>query len=132
MSEKSKREKGNRSEPDPALMASTVAAGFPSPADDHSEERLDLNRLLIKHPAATFFVRTSGDSMLKRGIHDRDLLVVDRSLEPRNGAVVIVALDGELALRELRRSSGRNASGSGGEGRDVEIWGVVTHVIHSL
>ncbi len=125
----------------PALMTSTVAAGFPSPADDHAEDRLDLNSLLIKRPAATFFVRVSGDSMLERGIHDGDLLVVDRSLEPCDGSVVIAVVDGELTVKELRRRNGRawlTAANTGYPPISLEteseahIWGVATCVIHSL
>lgn len=125
----------------PALMTSAVAAGFPSPADDHAEDRLDLNSLLIKHPAATFFVRVSGDSMLERGIHDGDLLIVDRSLEASDGSVVIAIIDSELTVKELRRRNGRVwlipantayppvplAADS-----ETHIWGVATCVIHSL
>ncbi len=125
----------------PALMTSTVAAGFPSPADDHAEDRLDLNSLLIKRPAATFFVRVSGDSMLQRGIHDGDLLVVDRSLEASDGSVVIAVLDGELTVKELRRRNGRAWLAAANSDfppisleteSETHIWGVATCVIHSL
>lgn len=123
------------------LMTAAVAAGFPSPADDYAEGALDLNELLIKRPAATFFVRVSGDSMIGAGIHDRDLLVVDRSLEPVDGAVVIAAVDGELTVKRLRRDGERltlvpaNADYRplelDPEG-DNQLWGVVTHAIHEL
>ena len=72
-----------------------LPAGFPSPADDYLEGKLDLNRHLIKHPAATFFVRVTGDSMIGAGIHSGDLLVVDRSLEPADKHVVVAVLDGD-------------------------------------
>ena len=125
----------------PALMTSAVAAGFPSPADDHAEDRLDLNTLLIKHPAATFFVRVSGDSMLERGIHDGDLLVVDRSLEASDGSVVIAIIDSELTVKEFRRRNGRVSLVPANTAcppvplaadNETHIWGVATCVIHSL
>ena len=80
----------------------SVAAGFPSPAEQYSEPPLDLNDLLVKRPAATFFLRVQGDSMIARGIFDGDLLVVDRSLTPKSGDVVVVALDGEFTVKTLR------------------------------
>src|SRR2546423_264059 len=84
----------------PLFMVS-VSAGLPSPAEDYIEGKLDLNRHLIKHPAATFFVRVSGDSMIEAGIHTGDLLVVDRSLEAVDGNVIVAALDGELTVKRL-------------------------------
>src|SRR5471030_2397814 len=84
------------------LFAARVPAGFPSPADDYIERSLDLNEHLIRHPAATFFVRASGDSMTG-SIHSGDLLVVDRSLEAADGSVVIAVIDGELTVKRLRR-----------------------------
>src|SRR3989338_6758465 len=88
------------------LYSSSVRAGFPSPADDYIEKHLDLNNYLIKHPAATFLVRAQGDSMLNAGIHDGDILVVDRSLEPGHGRIVIAALNGELTVKRLYRHQG--------------------------
>jgi DNA polymerase V len=118
-----------------------LAAGFPSPADDYIEGRLDLNRHLIKHPAATFFVRVSGDSMIDAGIHHGDLLVVDRSLDAVDGNVIVAALDGELTVKRLstRGESLRllpaNADYQPIEiltQQSFEIFGVVTNVIHAL
>ena len=83
-----------------------LPAGFPSPADDYIEGKLDLNRHLIKHPAATFFVRVSGDSMTGAGIHSGDLLVVDRSLEAIDGNVIVAALDGDLTVKRFRKRNG--------------------------
>jgi len=83
------------------LFLSRVPAGFPSPADDYVEKRLDLNEHLIDHPAATFFVRVKGDSMEGAGIHDGDLLVVDRALEPSHGRIVIAVVNGELMVERL-------------------------------
>lgn len=118
-----------------------VAAGFPSPADDYIEGQLDLNEHLIPHKEATFFLRVAGDSMLNAGIHSGDLLVVDRSIEPRNNKIVIAAVDGELTVKRLSIKRGKtwllpeNEAFSPIEIRDEQdmvIWGVVTSVIHSL
>ena len=86
-----------------AQVAGSVVAGFPSPAEQYLEPPLDLNELLVKRPAATYFVRVAGDSMIGRGIQDRDILVVDRSLTPAEGDVVIAAVDGEFTVKTYRR-----------------------------
>lgn len=118
-----------------------LPAGFPSPADDYSEGKLDLNRHLIKHPAATFFVRVTGDSMIGAGIHSGDLLVVDRSLDAVDGNVIVAALDGELTVKrlskrgEILRLLPANADYQPIEiltQHTFEIFGVVTNVIHAL
>ena len=118
-----------------------LPAGFPSPADDYLEGKLDLNRHLIKHPAATYFVRVSGDSMLGAGIHTGDLLVVDRSLEAVDGNVIVAALDGELTVKRLSKRGtavrllpeNRNYQPIEVQPQqEFEIWGVVTNVIHAL
>ena len=83
-------------------VAGSVVAGFPSPAEQYLEPALDLNALLVKRPAATFFVKVEGDSMIGAGIHDKDLLVVDRSLTPANGDIIIAAVDGEFTVRTYR------------------------------
>ena len=123
------------------LLLAPVSAGFPSPAEDYIEGRLDLNKHLIKHPAATFFVRVAGDSMTGAGIHPGDILVVDRSLEPRDASVVIAVLDGELTVKRISRRAGRLYLVPDNslyqpleilEGMEFEVWGVVTSVIHSL
>ena len=123
------------------LYSSKVPAGFPSPADDHMEEKLDLNTHLVKHPTATFFVKASGDSMVGAGIHDGDILVVDRSLEPRQGRVVIAAIDGQLTVKRLKIKGPKTflvpenkkfRSIELNENNDVKIWGVVTSVIHKV
>jgi DNA polymerase V len=90
----------------PPLAGATVAAGFPSPAADYVEGSLDLNELLVKRPAATFFVRCAGESMTGAGIFPGDLLVVDRSLEPADGSIVVAAVDGEFTVKRLRRRNG--------------------------
>ncbi len=83
------------------LYSHSVAAGFPSPADDYLAQRLDLNQHLIQHPAATYFLRADGESMRDVGIFSGDLLVVDNSLKPRNGDVVVAAVDGQLTCKIL-------------------------------
>ena len=118
-----------------------LPAGFPSPADDYIEGKLDLNRHLIKHPAATFFVRVTGDSMTGAGIHSGDLLIVDRSLEAVDGNVVVAALDGELTVKRLyKRDQALRLLPANKDYQPIEIqaqqsfeiWGVVTNVIHAL
>lgn len=123
------------------LFLASVSAGFPSPAEDYIEGRLDLNKHLIKHPAATFFVRVAGDSMTGSGIHPGDILVVDRAIGPQDGSVVIAVLDGELTVKRISRRDGRlylvpdNCRYSPLEiieDMEFEVWGVVTAVVHSL
>lgn len=123
------------------LYSSRVQAGFPSPADDFLEQRLDLNKHLVKHPTATFFVRVSGDSMINAGIHENDILVVDRSLEAKHGKIVIAAVDGDLTVKRLHKTSTQtylmpeNPKFSPiaiSEDNEVVIWGVVTNVIHEV
>ena len=123
------------------LFSCGVSAGFPSPADDYIDRRLDLNELLIKHPAATFFVRVAGDSMIGAGINDDDILIVDRSVEPGHGKIVIVAVDGELTVKRLFRDGqvcrlvSENPDYPSLDITDdmsLEVWGVVTSVIHQL
>jgi len=123
------------------LFLSGVSAGFPSPADDYLDRKLDLNEHLIKNPAATFFVRVAGDSMLGAGINDNDILVVDRSLDPCNGSIVIAVVNGELTVKRLIKNSSscRLAAENPaypdleiGEDMPLEIWGVATYAIHSL
>lgn len=118
----------------------TVSAGFPSAADDEME-RLDLNELLIEHPAATFFLRVSGSSMIKAGIHDQDILIVDRSLEPKHGKIVIATLNGELTVKRLHKKDNKLQLIAENDSYppidisheiDFRIWGVVTNVIHPL
>ncbi len=83
------------------LFSCPVEAGFPSPAEDHIETTLDINDLLIEHPAATFFVRVAGDSMIDAGIHAGDVLVVDRSKTAINGNIIIALVNGEYTVKRL-------------------------------
>jgi DNA polymerase V len=123
------------------LFTGKVAAGFPSPADDYIEKTLDLNELLVQKPAATFFARAQGESMLGAGIHHNDILVVDRSIEPAPGKIVICALNGELTVKRLERDNGLWKLKAENkdypviaiyEELEMVIWGVVTNVIHPL
>lgn len=123
------------------IASCRVEAGFPSPADDYMEGSLDLNEHVIKHPAATYFVRATGDSMIGAGIFDGDLLVVDRSLEPNHGKIVIAEVDGQLTVKRLSTLHGQflleseNASFPPielQEGGEVRVWGIVTYVLHNL
>ncbi len=124
-----------------SLYEAQVPAGFPSPATDYEEDKLDLNKYLIKNPVATFFVKVTGDSMIGAGIHHGDLLVVDRSIEPKDKRVVIAVLDGELTVKRIRIRGGKvtlqpenldYCSQEISEGAEFEIWGVVTSVVHKL
>ena len=123
------------------MFTEQVAAGFPSPADDYLEGNLDLNKYLIQHPVATYFVRVTGDSMIGAGIHSGDILIVDRSLEPTSRRVVIAIVNGELTVKRLIRKKDRvilmpeNDRYKPIEIKDeteLEVWGVVTSVIHAV
>jgi DNA polymerase V len=126
---------------DMPLYASHVSAGFPSPADDYIEKRLNLNDLVIKNPTSTFFVKAHGNSMIGAGINDGDILVVDKSKNPANNSVVIAVLNGELAVKRIHKDKRKlvlvpendefeNIEVTG----DMEfiVWGVVTNVVHPL
>jgi DNA polymerase V len=123
------------------LFGSKIPAGFPSPADDHLEATIDLNRQYVRHPTATFFVRVQGTSMIGAGIHNGDMLVVDRSLEAQSGSVVIAIINGELTIKRLVIKGDEvwlmpeNPEFQPlliTEGMELQVWGVVAHVIHSL
>lgn len=117
---------------------SGVQAGFPSPASDYLPESFDLNREIVRHPAATFYARVHGDSMIGEGITDGDLIVVDRSLEPKDGDLVVCAVDGEFTLKRIQFRPGAVWLIPSNEQFDpilvtpdkqFEVWGVVTHTI---
>jgi DNA polymerase V len=123
------------------FFSARIPAGFPSPADDYIDRRLDLNELLIKHPSATFFVKVSGDSMTGAGIQSGDTLIVDRAETPLSNSIIIAALDGELTVKRLVIQGNRaflKAENPGyapiaiGPESGFEIWGVVIHVIHTV
>ena len=118
------------------MFASAVSAGFPSPADDYIEEKIDLNKHLIKRPAATFFAKANGESLLEIGIKNGDLLIVDRSLKPMQGDVVIVALNGEMTCKILDLQHKRLLAANQyypsiaiGDDMDMLVEGVVVHSI---
>lgn len=120
----------------------SASAGFPSPAENYVEEKLNLNSYLIKNKESSFFVRVSGDSMINVGIFHNDILIVDRSLDPKRQSIVIVSIDGELVIKKLMKDQSKNyylkSENSNypniklNSNRDTIIWGVVTYVIHSL
>ena len=121
------------------LYSCAVAAGFPSPAEDYLEGQLDLNQYLISNPLATFYVRVSGESMLGAGIHPGDLLIVDRSIEPSDGKIVIAVVNGELLVKRLVYCGKQPILVAEHpdypelritEAMSFQIWGVVTSVIH--
>jgi DNA polymerase V len=123
------------------FYTSAVAAGLPAPAEDHCDQTLDLNQHLLNNPEATFFVRATGNSMLGAGINSGDLLIVDRSIPPQNGKIVIAVVDGELTVKRLYKNEGRlfltpeNPDYPSIEitaNTEFMIWGVVTNVIHTV
>jgi DNA polymerase V len=122
------------------LFITPVQAGFPSPADDFIERRLDLNQYLVSHPVATFMVRASGDSMTGAGIFPGDLLIVDTSIEPKDGMIVVAVIDGEFVLKRLIKNRNRIILAPENpaypmteihDGMDFTVWGVVTHSVHT-
>lgn len=133
-----------------AKVSGSVVAGFPSPAEQYQEQPLDLNELLVKRPAASFFVRVQGDSMTGAGIQDGDLLVVDRSLRPASGDIIIACVDGDFTVKTLRlgKGAGKQERGNGEQeirlepanpkypaivlrsGQELDYFGKVTACIH--
>jgi DNA polymerase V len=118
-----------------------ISAGFPSPALDFVEVSIDLNKHLIKHPAATFYGRVKGDSLINAGISDGDLLIIDRSLEPTNGKIAVCYIDGEFTAKRIKKTQHElwlmpeNDNYSPiriKEENNLIIWGIVTHVIKSV
>ncbi len=117
-----------------------IRAGFPSPAEDYRHDAIDLNRELVRHPATTFYARATGDSMAGMGIGDGDLLVIDKSLEPREGNIVVAYIDGEFTLKTLHidkeegclwllPANEKYPPIRVTEENDFIVWGVVTHNI---
>jgi len=122
------------------LGDSTVSAGFPSPAED-SFETFDIVSHIVRHPAATFFMKVAGDSMIDAGIFDGDLIVVDRSLEAKTGDIVVAVLNGEFTIKRLHRSGSRIELVPENpkyrkivlnESMELEVWGVVTGTYKSF
>ena len=122
------------------LLNDSVSAGFPSPADDSTEENIDLNEHLISNPFSTFFLRVKGDSMINAGIKDNDLVIVDKSLTARPGNIIIAMIDGEFTIKRLSikndelylKAENLNYPDFRFKNHiDVQIWGVVIYSIHS-
>ncbi len=122
------------------LIGAKLKAGFPSPADDYVEERLDLNKYLIKNPASTFFARVSGDSMIGSGIYDGDILIIDRSVTPSNNSILVCAIDGEFTIKRIKKIDKNTIylmpdnpdfpPIKVSRDNDLIIWGVVVYSIH--
>ena len=122
------------------LLNDSVSAGFPSPADDYTEENIDLNEHLISNPFSTFFLRVKGESMINAGIKDKDLIIVDKSLRAKPGNIVIAMIDGEFTIKRLSikndelylKAENHNYPDFSFKNHiDVQIWGVVIYSIHS-
>ena len=122
------------------LLNDSVSAGFPSPADDYTEENIDLNEHLISNPFSTFFLRVKGESMINAGIKDKDLIIVDKSLIAKPGNIVIAMIDGEFTIKRLSikndelylKAENHNYPDFRFKNHiDVQIWGVVIYSIHS-
>lgn len=116
------------------LVHGCASCGFPSPAEDYAQQRIDLNTLLVSQPDATFFVRARGDSMRDKGIDDGDILMIDRSLEARHDDIVLAVVDGDFTIKTLFRKGGRTRLVPANpiypdiefkDGQQLEIWGVV-------
>lgn len=123
------------------LVDAFISAGFPSPADDYLEGKLDLNKLLIQNSSSTFFARVRGSSMVDIGIHDGDILVIDKSLEPKQNSVLVCFIDGEFTVKKVKKLNGdfylmpENKDFAPiriEKGSDFRLWGVVTYCIHKL
>jgi DNA polymerase V len=123
------------------LVEAFINAGFPSPADDYLETKLDLNTLLIKDPSSTFFARVRGNSMEDVGIHDGDILIIDKSLEPKQKSVLICFIDGDFTVKKVSKVNGdfylvpQNKDFAPikiEKSSDFRLWGVVTYCIHNL
>ena len=123
------------------LAKGTVSAGFPSPAEDYIELGIDLNKYLIKNPISTFFLRVSGNSMNNAGIYNNDILIIDRSINPNPGHIVVALLDGEFTLKRLVKEKDNYYLKADKENYpaislyeyvNIQIWGVAVYSIHEL
>jgi DNA polymerase V len=121
------------------IINDQVCAGFPNPADDYVQTGIDLNELLVKHPASTFFIRVKGESMIGAEIHDGDVIMVDRSLKSYDGAIILALLNGEFTVKrykktgdyiELLPENKRFRAIRVSPDDDFEVWGVVSYIIH--
>mgnify|MGYP001362685744 FL=1 len=123
------------------LHLNSARAGFPSPANDYLEGEIDLNRYLIENPLATFIVKSQGNCMLQAGIHSGDLLIVDRSIKPKNNSIVIASINGDLTVKRIEMLGKKFLLTSNDKKyrnikinneSDIFIWGIVTKVIHNV
>lgn len=123
------------------LMGQTAHAGFPSPADDYIEDTIDLNDVLISNPVATFLWRVAGDCMIDAKIFHSDVIIVDRSVQPKHRSIVLAVVDGEATIKRLLKRHGQitliNENSKlppfePGEGADITIWGVVTWALREI
>jgi DNA polymerase V len=123
------------------FIADGVSAGFPSPAADFMENNIDLNKELSENPLATFYIKVKGNSMIDAGINDKDVLIVDRSLEPQNNKIAICCVDGEFTVKRIQLEKDclylmpENSNYSPikvTEENELIIWGIVTYVIKKM
>mgnify|MGYP001095608204 CR=1 FL=1 len=123
------------------MYTSRPSAGFPAPGDDQVERVLDINDLVVKHPASTFFVRVEGDSMEGAGIFSNDTLVIDRAIEPKDGHIVVAAVNGEMVVKRLYIDQGVLELHSENEAygpivvsqeEDCTVWGVVVGSVRTF
>jgi DNA polymerase V len=123
----------------PKIMPTPVKAGFPNPADDARGLPLDLNELVVRNPISTYYLRVEGDSMVGAGIQPGDIVVVDKSLAPKNNDIVVAAVDGDFTLKHLKRDGQKAWLVAANpdyppialhEALDAQLWGVVTYIIH--
>lgn len=120
------------------LYLTPASCGFPSPAQDYVEQTIDLNQHCVSHPAATFYVKASGHSMVEEGINDGDMLIIDRAITARHGDIVLACLDGEFTVKKLQvQPVPALLPGNPNfppiypqEGQELDIFGVVTFVLH--
>ena len=122
------------------LYGCSVPAGFPSPADDHLRQVLSLDEHCIRRPAATFMAEVKGSSMVDANIHDGDVVIIDRSISPRHGHIVVAVLDGGLTVKRLALRHGRTYLEPANpryqpieihDGQELQIWGVVVWTLHN-
>ena len=123
------------------LTSNNISAGFPSPADDFKEIRISLDKEIVKNEEATFYARVDGESMLGAGLNDGDVIVLDRSAEPKDGSIAVCFLDGEFTVKRLKLKNKEiylmpeNSKYSPikiGEGNELSIWGIVTYVVKKM
>ncbi len=131
----------NRQEGLPKMAQEGIHAGFPSPATDYMTQAIDLNKELVRHPAATFYGRVVGDSMIDAGVEEGDILVIDKALDARDGDMAVCFIDGEFTLKRLKfREDGLTLVPANEkyppievtDGSDFKMWGVVTYVIKKI